>query len=113
METKTVGHTITIGAVVELPGNDADGRNWVAFVHNAHDRSVFAEVRGASQEEAVTNACLIAAAPELLEALEVANCEGLKHRSDCMISQQGTGCTCGHRDRVVMIRAAIAKATSI
>lgn len=37
--------------------------------------------------------------PEHFSALCMAADEGLKHRYDCMISEQGVGCTCGHKER--------------
>lgn len=52
---------IYVGATVNLQGNDAYGRNWVTFIHN-QDETVFAEIRGATKEEAEGNANAVVAA---------------------------------------------------
>lgn len=91
---------LTIGATAEFPGNDADGRNWVGFVHNANDRSVYAESRGATEEEAAQVARLISAAPDLLAALQA-----FEKVDDF------SGWHPNYRDAIEAARAAIRKAT--
>lgn len=51
------------------------GNDWQGNVYVKDTRAVYATVYGRTEEEAIKNALLIAAGPQLLAALEMANQE--------------------------------------
>jgi hypothetical protein len=59
-----------IGTVYNTPGLDSLGHNWNLFIFDGE--GVVAEARGQTPDQAIERARLIAAAPDLLEALRAA-----------------------------------------
>lgn len=49
---------------------------------------------------------------ELVDRLSIAATESMPHRYYCRITEQGTGCDCGHGDRTLVIRRTLTKARS-